>query len=240
MNNALTQMKMLEQVVSALSEDLIKDLVFIGGCTTSLFLDQENLSLSTRYTHDVDLIVDIKTTTQWYELDEKVRKLGFKNYQSSDPFEQNMDFTCRYQLGEDLIVDFMPTDETILGFSNSWYLEAYKKKVEYKLGNNLIINTLMPEYFLATKFEAFHGRKEDPLYSKDLEDIITVCLGRSSLVEEVYNSPKELKDYLSDQFKQLTELTDFEIIMEDQCRFGSKERASQVIQAIIKQWPKAY
>ena len=43
MNNALTQMKMLEQVVSALSEDLIKDLVFIGGCTTSLFLDQENL-----------------------------------------------------------------------------------------------------------------------------------------------------------------------------------------------------
>ena len=74
MNNALTQMKMLEQVVSALSEDLIKDLVFIGGCTTSLFLDPENLSLSTRYTQDVDLIVDIKTTTQWYELDEKVRK----------------------------------------------------------------------------------------------------------------------------------------------------------------------
>jgi hypothetical protein len=125
-----------------------------------LFLDPENLSLSTRYTQDVDLIVDIKTTTQWYELDEKVRKLGFKNYQSSDPFEKNTDFTCRYQLGEDLIVDFMPTDEKILGFSNSWYLEAYKKKVEYKLGNNLIINTLMPEYFLATKFEAFHGRKE--------------------------------------------------------------------------------
>ncbi|HFF5470750.1 TPA: hypothetical protein ACGDUS_001659, partial [Acinetobacter baumannii] len=51
---------------------------------------------------------------------------------------------------------------------------------------------------------------------------------------------QELKDYLSDQFKKLTELTDFEIIMEDQCRFGSRERALQVIQAIIKQWPKAY
>ena len=67
MNNALTQMKMLEQVVSALSEDLIKDLVFIGGCTTSLFLDPENLSLSTRYTQDVDLIVDIKRWIRKFE-----------------------------------------------------------------------------------------------------------------------------------------------------------------------------
>ena len=233
-------MKMLEKVVSALSDDLVKDLVFIGGCTTSLFLDQENLSLSTRYTQDVDLIVDIKTTTQWYDLDKKVRELGFRNYQSSDPFEKDTDFTCRYQLGEDLIVDFMPTDESILGFSNSWYLEAYEKKVTYKLSNNLVINTLTPEYFLATKFEAFHGRNEDPLYSKDLEDIITICLGRASLVQEVYDAPQKLRDYLSDEFKKLTELTDFESIMDDQCRFGSKERALQVINAIIKQWPKAY
>lgn len=238
MNNALTQIKMLEIVVNALSDDLIKDMVFIGGCTTSLFLDPDNLALVTRYTKDVDLIVDIRTTTQWYELDEKVRKLGFKNYQSPDPFEQ--DVTCRYQLGEDLIVDFMPTDEKILGFSNYWYNEAFENRVTYKLENNKVINTLKPEYFLATKFEAFNGRGEDPLYSKDLEDIITICLGRSLLVEEVYNASPELRDYLSVQFEEITQLSDFEIIMKDQCRFGSKERALQVIQAIKKQWPKAY
>lgn len=238
MNNALTQIKMLEIVVNALSDNLIKDMVFIGGCTTSLFLDPDNLALVTRYTKDVDLIVDIRTTTQWYELDEKVRKLGFKNYQSPDPFEK--DITCRYQLGEDLIVDFMPTDEKILGFSNYWYTEAFENRVTYKLKNNKIINTLKPEYFLATKFEAFHGRGEDPLYSKDLEDIITICLGRSLLVEEIYNASLELRDYLSVQFDKIAKLSDFEIIMEDQCRFGSRERALQVIQAIKKQWPKAY
>lgn len=238
MNNALTQIKMLEIVVNALSDNLIKDMVFIGGCTTSLFLDPDNLALVTRYTKDVDLIVDIRTTTQWYELDEKVRKLGFKNYQSPDPFEQ--DVTCRYQLGEDLIVDFMPTDEKILGFSNYWYNEAFENRVTYKLGNNKVINTLKPEYFLATKFEAFNGRGEDPFCSKDLEDIITICLGRSSLVEEIYNASPKLRDYLSVQFDEITKLSDFEIIMEDQCRFGSKERALQVIQAIKKQWPKAY
>lgn len=238
MNNALTQIKMLEIVVSALSDNLIKDMVFIGGCTTSLFLDPDNLALVTRYTKDVDLIVDIRTTTQWYELDEKVRKLGFKNYQSPDPFEK--DVTCRYQLGEDLIVDFMPTDEQILGFSTYWYSEAFENSVTYKLENTKVINTLKPEYFLATKFEAFNGRGEDPLYSKDLEDIITICLGRSLLVEEIYNASPELRDYLSVQFDEITKLADFEIIMEDQCRFGSKERALQVIQAIKKQWPKAY
>ena len=238
MNNALTQIKMLEIVVSALSDNLIKDMVFIGGCTTSLFLDPDNLALVTRYTKDVDLIVDIRTTTQWYELDEKVRKLGFKNYQSPDPFEK--DVTCRYQLGEDLIVDFMPTDKQILGFSTYWYSEAFENRVTYKLENNKVINTLKPEYFLATKFEAFNGRGEDPLYSKDLEDIITICLGRSLLVEEIYNASPELRDYLSVQFDEITKLADFEIIMEDQCRFGSRERALQVIQAIIKQWPKAY
>ena len=47
MNNALPQMKMLERV-GALSEDLIQDLVFIGGCTNPVF-NPENLSLSTRY-----------------------------------------------------------------------------------------------------------------------------------------------------------------------------------------------
>ena len=36
-----------------------------------MLLDPENLSLSTRYTQDVDLI-ECKDTTQWYELDEKV------------------------------------------------------------------------------------------------------------------------------------------------------------------------
>ena len=96
-------------------------------------------------------------------------------------------------------------------------------------------------YFLATKFEAYKGRGGgDALMSKDIEDILTVCMGRSSLVEEIYSSPQELRDYLSNVLLELHHHSEFEIVLDDQCRYGSKERVRQVINAIIKQWNKAF
>ena len=232
MNSPL--IKMLEKVADALTQDLREEMVFIGGCTTSLLLDPENHSLATRYTYDVDLIVDITTHAEWYSLEEKIRKLGFVN-------DQEDNILCRYKLGNDLIVDFMPTDSNILGFSNYWYEQAITHKVRYCLPNKLEINILESPYFLATKFEAYKGRgNNDPLMSKDIEDILTVCMGRSSLVEEIYSSPQELRDYLSNVLLELHHHSEFEIVLDDQCRYGSKERVRQVINAIIKQWNKAF
>ena len=124
---------MLEKVANALTQDLRQEMVFIGGCTTSLLLDPENHSLATRYTYDVDLIVDITTHAEWYSLEEKIRKLGFVN-------DQNDNILCRYRLGNDLIVDFMPTDSNILGFSNYWYEQAITHKITYCLPNKTEIN----------------------------------------------------------------------------------------------------
>jgi hypothetical protein len=76
--------------------------------------------------------------------------------------------------------------------------------------------------------------------SKDIEDILTLCMGRNSLVEEIYNSSEELRDYLSISFKELTEGGGFELVLDDQCRHGSKEKAIQVINAIIKKWERAF
>ena len=225
---------MLEKVANALTQDLRQEMVFIGGCTTSLLLDPENHSLATRYTYDVDLIVDITTHAEWYSLEEKIRKLGFVN-------DQNDNILCRYRLGNDLIFDFMPTDSNILGFSNYWYEQAITHKITYCLPNKTEINILESPYFLATKFEAYKGRgNNDPLMSKDIEDILTVCMGRSSLVEEIYSSPQELRDYLSNVLLELHHHSEFEIVLDDQCRYGSKERVRQVINAIIKQWNKAF
>ena len=232
MNSPL--IKMLEKVADALTQDLREEMVFIGGCTTSLFLDPENHSLATRYTYDVDLIVDITTHAEWYSLEEKIRKLGFVN-------DQEDNILCRYKLGDDLIVDFMPTDSNILGFSNYWYEQAITHKITYYLPNKLEINILESPYFLATKFEAYKGRgNNDPLMSKDIEDILTVCMGRSTLVEEIHSSPQKLKDYLSSVLAELQNHSEFEIVLDDQCRYGSKERVKQVINAIIKQWNKAF
>ena len=65
-------------------------------------------------------------------------------------------------------------------------------------------------------------------------------MGRSTLVEEIYSSPQELKDYLSHVLAELQNHNEFQIVLDDQCRYGSKERVKQVINAIIKQWNKAF
>ena len=46
MNSPL--IKMLEKVADALTQDLREEMVFIGGCTTSLLLDPENHSFTFR------------------------------------------------------------------------------------------------------------------------------------------------------------------------------------------------
>jgi len=66
------------------------------------------------------------------------------------------------------------------------------------------VRLITAPYFLATKFEAFHGRgKSDHRTSHDLEDIITVVDGRPELAGEVRLAPLDLQKYLSDEFEAL-------------------------------------
>ncbi len=52
-----------------------------------------------------------------------------------------------------------------------------------------LVRIVTPPYYIATKFEAFHGRGcEDFMASQDLEDVITLVNGRSTLIES--NEPE--------------------------------------------------
>lgn len=67
---------------------------------------------------------------------------------------------CRMRLGE-LKVDFMPDDESILGFSSRWYAKGIGTAVTCPLDEALNIKRLTPELFVATKLEAYLGRGND-------------------------------------------------------------------------------
>ena len=72
-----------------------------------------------RPTKDVDVIIEIFSRVEFQKLEEKLRRLGFKNsFKPDSPI-------CRW-IVDDIYVDVMPTDEEILGFSNSWYSDALK------------------------------------------------------------------------------------------------------------------
>ncbi len=98
----------------------------------------------------------------------------------------------------------MPIDEKILGFSNRWYKPAMESAQTVQLANDLPIRVVTAPLFLGTKLEAFKGRgKKDCFASHDLEDIIAVIDGRTSLLDEILHAPKELKVYLAREIQKL-------------------------------------
>jgi hypothetical protein len=102
------------------------------------------------------------------------------------------------------MLDVMPLDASVLGFSNSWYPEALNTARPNELSTGLIVRAISAPYFLATKLEAFRGRgKGDYFASHDLEDFVTVVDGRSLLIQEVRVSSLELRKYLSEAIQNL-------------------------------------
>jgi len=167
--------------------------VFLGGASTTLLITDPTAH-NIRPTKDVDTIIEITSRTEYYSLEADLRKFGFRD---------DREVIGRWHINDE-IVDIMPTDERILGFSNKWYSPAITHANEYRLPNGLIIRVIAPAYFMATKLEAFYGRGHgDYMGSKDIEDIIMVVDGRPSLVEEVRNSSQALQSYCEEQFQIL-------------------------------------
>lgn len=180
--------------------DFLKDdMVFIGGAVIELLLDQ-NYPLEVRASYDVDTVVEVTSITEFAKLEKKLRLLGFKN---------NQDLICRWHI-DDIIVDVMPTEESILGFSNRWYKELFKNAKSYELEKDFSIKLVTAPYLLATKFEAFEGRgKMDYMMSKDMEDIITIIDGRNTLLDEIMGQALTLQSYLKQKFTKYLTTSDF-------------------------------
>lgn len=65
------------------------------------------------------------------------------------------------------------------------------------------IRILPVAYFLATKFAAYHSRGGDPRSSHDFEDIVYVTDNRLRLLEEITDAPKDVREYLQQEYKTI-------------------------------------
>jgi hypothetical protein len=135
--------EMVELVARALGS-LCQELVFVGGCATGLLLT-DPARPPARATTDVDLIADVLTVTDYYQLQGKLKAQGFREVP---------EVSCRWRFG-DLKVDVMPTKEKFLGFSNRWYPLAVERARAVTLPSGATILVVSPPLFLATK--AFPG-----------------------------------------------------------------------------------
>lgn len=222
MNTQERLMMMLEQTANALGPDLVAKSAFVGGCVVGLLLTDDYTKEQVRATDDVDLIIDVLNHAAYFHLAEQLRQRGFRESPEDD-------IQCRWRLRE-LIVDVMPTDERILGFTNRWYKNAIDSAVRYELSNDQSIRVVSPPYFVATKIEAFNGRgKGDFLESRDIEDIITLVDGRDELANEIMQVGGALRSYIARYFTEFLNAKDFDYAVESAVRSDS-ERAQVVIE----------
>lgn len=215
---------MLLMVAKALGPEMLTEVAFVGGCTTSMLITDDFGLEFARYTDDVDVIVDIIGRKNWYELQKMLENKGFRQ-----TGEDNL--LCRFRLGE-LKVDFMPHDSSILGFTNRWYEAALATAQTYALSDELSIRILTPPLFIATKLEAYLGRgNDDPMGSKDIEDILALIDGRPELVNEILSAGADIRDYISDQFGKLIKNPYFEYAVQGSAR-SSRDREELMFQRI--------
>jgi predicted nucleotidyltransferase len=193
MKQHLIHTEMIKQVAEKLGP-LRPKVVFLGGSATGFHIT-DKAEPEIRATKDVDIIAEVASRVEYHRLEKRLRELGFfQKMQEDDPI-------CRWYIN-DVIVDVMPTDENILGFSNRWYLPAMKSSVTIELEENLEIQIATAPYFLGTKLDAFFGRgRGDYLASHDMEDIINFINGRVEILEEIKNSEPDLKDYIIKSLK---------------------------------------
>lgn len=218
----------IRAVASALSE-LNDTVVFVGGATLSLYAD-DPAATEPRPTDDIDVVVEVATYGEFSsQIDERLRQLGFTNDQESG-------IICRYRING-LIVDIMPTNPDVLGFSNRWYADGVTESIVYQIDERQAIRIFSAPYFIATKLEAFksfrHGK--DPRMNSDFEDIIYLFDNRRELLHEMNQSSSSIRPYLRDEIGVL--LSDANV-NENISVHLERRTASQRALRILKIWKR--
>ena len=169
----------------------LEEVVFVGGITVGLLITDKGAA-PVRSTVDVDVIAAILTYADYIAFSERMRAAGFREDDSEHPL------TCRWR-NESLLVDVLPLEKEVLGFTNIWYRGALETAINFVLPTGQSIRMIGAPFFLATKIEAFHQRgNHDYFASHDLEDFIAVIDGRNAILAEIDSAPVDLRKYLAE------------------------------------------
>jgi hypothetical protein len=187
------------EAAAAILGPLLDEVVFVGGATIHLWLTEDGVP-PTRATDDVDVICEVATRSEYYRLGSRLRNRGL--HEAIDE-----PVVCRWRSRDPaLVLDVMPTDPGILGFSNPWYDEAISTAGAVTLDSGTTIRAARPAPLVATKLSAWKGRgNDDLLASLDVHDILTLLNGRPELISEMRKAPDELRAFVTKEMKALSE-----------------------------------
>ena len=185
------------EVAAELLGPILGEVVFVGGATVHLWLTEPGAPPA-RATEDVDVICEVATRAEYYRLGERLRDRGL---------EEAVDepVLCRWRSADPrLVLDVMPTDPAILGFSNPWYGEAIASAANIVLASGVRILAATPVPLVATKLCAWKGRGGgDLLRSLDVHDVLVLFDGRPELTDELAAAPPTLRTYIQHELTEL-------------------------------------
>lgn len=192
MRNKSPNLEMLAVVAKGL-RGFKEKVAFIGGATIDLYISYP-ADAASRPTDDVDCVVELASRGQYYAIEEELRSLGFKNFLGKGPL-------CRWEYFG-IMVDVMPTEGKILGFSNRWYPDGLANTETAVLPDGPEVQIFSVPYLLASKIEAFVDRgKGDYHASADIEDIVALLDGCPDLKEKIQRAPNDVRSYLAEKFQ---------------------------------------
>ena len=170
----------------------LKNRIAVVGGTAPALYDLKNV-VDVRPTRDIDVVVAAHTKPEWYGFISDIEGRGFRAVTADSVI-------CRYQK-DDLIVDVMAFDPSVLGFGSVWHEEAYNSRVR---AIGVDVDVISPVHFIATKLEAFAARgANDPLSSPDLEDILVVLRGMPDLADEIAGGQQPVHSFIRRQLGKI-------------------------------------
>ncbi len=173
------------------------DPVFAGGAIVQ-FLITDPAARPPSVTKDVDAVLEIGSYGEFCDVEEVLRKAGFRR-----PLGDDVPIVAWLWKGRR--VDFLPHRSVPhMPNPNRFFpdvlTDACRRKVE---GGRFAWIASAPT-FVATKFEAFFARGQgDYLLSKDIEDILAVVDGREEFIAELGDASYELAAFLRECFSEL-------------------------------------
>jgi len=217
-----TNIERLQLVADGL-QDLNDQVAYVGGSAVGLYAT-DAAAVDPRPTMDVDCVVELLSYKDYVEFNELLRAKRFcEDTSPSAP-------TCRW-LYQGNIVDIMPTDEKIMGFTNRWYRPGFQHKEDVSLPSGRIIHVLPVTYYVATKLDAVASRGgQDYRCSHDFEDLIYVLNYCPDFTERWrHESNDDLKTFIKQRFAELHQRPNIHEEIECVLPSGEEERTDSIL-----------
>lgn len=203
LKNQTINLQVVERVALAL-EELNEKVIYVGGAVVSLYVTDEGAE-QPRPTKDIDISVQISSYAQMNDLREQLAEK--KIYPATAE-----KVLYRYTL-EDILIDFIPFEDTALGPTNRWLKPGFAKA--FSIGIGLAKIRILPlSLFLATKWEAFKSRATDPRTSHDFEDIIYLLDNNKEFIEDFHKADHEVQVFLQGMSNEILNHNSIDEIIE--------------------------